>query len=212
MQLKDFMEENFPDTELKPALFYHWDIGIRFELGLEWKRGEDYPNNPYVLECYEKTIALFEFLHSPIEDIFVVMDINDLDKKKKLKPQLKNLSPYINKTMRFKLKHQEFPESLSEESGEETCNINRFILKCKTTDLNYRSLLKAVCNQDLGLKPSMSHNIYFINIQRKTIFHVYDDRGCDLLAASSDAIKDVYRRYNDWILDYDRSKIDRIFE
>lgn len=106
------------------------------------------------MECYEKTIALFEFSHSPIEDIFVIININDLDKKKKLKPQL-----------------------------------------------NYRSLLKAVCNQDLGLKPSMSHNSYFINIHRKTIFHVYDNRGCDLLAASSNSIKDIYRRYNDSFLD-----------
>ncbi|MBQ0141043.1 MAG: DUF3885 domain-containing protein [Kurthia sp.] len=62
-------------------------------------------------------------------------------------------------------------------------------------------LLKAICNYDLGLKPSIHHNVYFINIHRQTIFHVYDDRGCDLLATFPETIKDMYHKYNDWILE-----------
>ena len=73
------------------------------------------------------------------------------------------------------------------------------------------SLLKAICNQDMGLEPRIFHRVYFININRKTIFHVYDDRGCDLLATSSATIRDVYSRYNDWILDYDRPEIEKVF-
>ena len=69
MQLKDFMNDNYPNLELGPALFYRWDIGIRFELGTEWKSGYDHPNNPYVLRCYKRAITLFESLHSPTEDI-----------------------------------------------------------------------------------------------------------------------------------------------
>jgi len=29
MALTNFMNENFPNLELRPALFYSWDIGIR---------------------------------------------------------------------------------------------------------------------------------------------------------------------------------------
>ncbi|MBD3108934.1 DUF3885 domain-containing protein [Bacillus sp. AGMB 02131] len=52
---------------------------------------------------------------------------------------------------------------------------------------------------------------YFININRKTIFHIYDDRGCDLIAASADSIREIYEQYNDWILDYDRHRIGQLF-
>jgi len=34
----------------------------------------------------------------------------------------------------------------------------------------------------MGIKPKIYHDVFFINIKKETIFHVYDDRGCDLLA------------------------------
>ncbi|MES1046754.1 DUF3885 domain-containing protein [Heyndrickxia oleronia] len=211
MQLNEFMHKNYPNLELRPPLFYSWDIGIRFELGVEWKRDYDYPNNPYILRCYKRAITLFESVHSPTEDIFVVMDVNDFDKGKNLKHQLKNFLLYVKKPLLFSLKYQELPYIFPEDDEEGTYKTHRFTLKCKTSDFKYVSLLKAICNQDMGLEPRIFHRVYFININRKTIFHVYDDRGCDLLATSSATIRDVYSRYNDWILDYDRPEIEKVF-
>ncbi|WP_370684765.1 DUF3885 domain-containing protein [Marinilactibacillus psychrotolerans] len=51
-----------------------------------------------------------------------------------------------------------------------------------------------------------------MNANKDTIFHIYDDRGCDLLATSRDGIQKMYEEYNDWILDYDREGIDNIFK
>ncbi|OCA92991.1 hypothetical protein A8F95_02380 [Bacillus wudalianchiensis] len=205
------MHENYPNLELRPPLFYNWDIGIRFELGVGWTREYDYPNNPYVLGCYKRAITLFESQHSPTEDIFVVIDVNDFDKGKKLKHQLKNFSSYVKKLLLFSLKHQELPYIFSEDDEEGAYKTHRFTLKCKTSDFKYVPLLKAICNKDLELKPRIFHRVYFININRKTIFRVYDDRGCDLLATSPATIRDVYNRYNDWILDYDRPEINKVF-
>ncbi len=212
MQLTDFMNENFPNLELRPPLFYSWNIGMRFELGVEWKREDDYPNNPYVLGCYQRAITLFESMHSPTEDIFVVLDVNDFAKGKNLRRQLKNFSPYVDKSLLFKINHQVLPYLFPEDDEEGTFKTHRFILKCKTADFKYVPLLKAICNQDLGLKPSIFHRVYFINISRKTIFHVYDDRGCDLLATSTETIRNLYKRYNEWILDYDRPRINQVFK
>ncbi|MCM3453870.1 DUF3885 domain-containing protein [Heyndrickxia oleronia] len=211
MQLNEFMHKNYPNLDLRPPLFYSWDIGIRFELGVEWKRDYDYPNNPYILRCYKRAITLFESVHSPTEDIFVVIDVNDFVKGKNLKHQLKNFRLYVKKPLLFSLKYQELPYIFPEDDEEGTYKTHRFTLKCKTSDFKYVSLLKAICNQDMGLEPRIFHRVYFININRKTIFHVYDDRGCDLLATSSATIRDVYSRYNDWILDYDRPKIEKVF-
>ncbi|WP_058005442.1 DUF3885 domain-containing protein [Heyndrickxia sp. FSL K6-6286] len=211
MQLNEFMHKNYPNLELRPPLFYSWDIGIRFELGVEWKRDYDYPNNPYILRCYKRAITLFESVHSPTEDIFVVIDVNDFVKGKNLKHQLKNFRLYVKKPLLFSLKYQELPYIFPEDDEEGTYKTHRFTLKCKTSDFKYVSLLKAICNQDMGLEPRIFHRVYFININRKTIFHVYDDRGCDLLATSSATIRDVYSRYNDWILDYDRPEIEKVF-
>ncbi|WP_342042123.1 DUF3885 domain-containing protein [Bacillus sp. OTU2372] len=206
------MNKNFPNLELRPPLFYSWDIGIRFELGVEWKREYDYPDNPYILGCYKRAITLFEDLHSPTEELFVVMDVNDFDKGKNIRHQLKNFSRYVEKSLLFRVKHQVMPYIFPEDDEEGTYKTHRFSLYCKTSDFKYIPLLKAICNQDLGLKPNIFHRVYVITINKKTIFHVYDDRGCDLLATSPKTIRDIYEKYNDWILDYDRNEIDKVFK
>ena len=211
MQLHDFMRENYPNLQLRPPLFYSWDIGIRFELGVDWKNEYHYLNSPYVLGCYKRAITLFEALHAPNEEIFVVMDIHDLKNNRNLKRKLKKFPRYVNKSLLLKLKHEALPYIFPEDDEDGKLITHRFTLKCKTSDFNYIPLLKAICNQDLGLKPRISHSVYFININRKTIFQVYDDRGCDLLATSPATIKDIYETHNDWILDYDRAKIDKVF-
>lgn len=55
------------------------------------------------------------------------------------------------------------------------------------------------------------HRVYFINLNKKTIFHIYDDRGCDVIASAREDLMGIYTRYNDWILDYDRERINRVF-
>lgn len=69
MQLNNFMREHYHNLQLRLPLFYSWDIGIRFELGVNWKSEYDYPNNPYVLGCYNRAITLFEAIHTLNDEI-----------------------------------------------------------------------------------------------------------------------------------------------
>jgi hypothetical protein len=115
------------------------------------------------------------------------------------------------KSVLYRLTHKTIPNPFSD-NEESDDQLHRFTLKCKTSNLRVVPMLKAICNNDMGIRPSIPHRVYFININRKTIFHVYDDRGCDLIAAMTEAIREVYNKYNDWILDYDRSQIDRVFK
>ncbi|WCR25026.1 DUF3885 domain-containing protein [Paenibacillus thiaminolyticus] len=43
------------------------------------------------------------------------------------------------------------------------------------------------------------------------IYHLYDDRGCDVICADVDPLRPLYEEFNDWILDYDREKIEALF-
>lgn len=53
--------------------------------------------------------------------------------------------------------------------------------------------------------------LYFINIKKETIFSIYDGRGCDLVATNKESIEEINHFFNDWILDYDRSRINQLF-
>ena len=213
MLLKDYMNENFPNLELRPPLFYNWAIGIRFELGVGWQGEYNYEDNPYIQGVYRRAVTLFESLHSQDDEIFVVVDVSDFGNGKSYKHKARIFSPYVyEKSTLYKLKHAELPYIFPEDDEDGKYKTHRFTLTCKASDLKSIPLLKAVCNQDLGFQPSTYHRIYFINSSRKTIFHVYDDRGCDLLATSPETIRNIYQTYNNWILEYDKDKIDKVFK
>lgn len=158
-------------------------------------------------ESIKEAINLFKSLHLDDEEIFVVANVNDYGDKK-----VNIFYPFVrDKDVLYKLKHKVIPYVFPEDDEEGRYITHRFMLRCKTSDIRYVPLLKAICNQDMGIRPSIFHDIFFININRETIFHVYDDRGCDLLGKSAETIRDIYNKYNEWILDYDREEIDKVF-
>jgi Domain of unknown function (DUF3885) len=210
--LNDFMKENFPNLELRQPLFYSWKNAIRFELGVEELR--DYEkDNLYLENVYKRAITLFKSLHSNNDEIFFVANVSDYGYGITLKHKLKIFSKYVKKkSVLNKLTHTTMAFVYPEDDEVGDCKTHRFTLKCKTDDVKFVPLLKAICNQEMGRKTSIIHEVFFININRGTIFFVYDDRGCDLLSVSQEEIRDIYNKYNEWILDYDRDVIDKVFK
>lgn len=96
---------------------------------------------------------------------------------------------------------------------------HRYIIPCRKTDLRYAQLLKAIIYEDfqhpstiLKNEQEAGYDIYFINNSKELIFHLYDDRGCDVLASSKESLHKLYKDYNDWILEYDRKEIGHLFK
>ena len=212
MLVDEFMCEKFPDLELRPPLFFSWEIGIRFELGVNNSGVSIHENSLYLPGVYKRATTLFKFLHAQNDDLYVVVDVNDFADGETFKHKLKIFSPYVKeKSVLYRVKHKTIPYIFPEDNEDGKYKTHRFSLKCKTSEFTYIPMLQAICNQDMGRQPKIFHRVYFINISRKTIFHVYDDRGCDVVATSADAIRDVYHKYDNWLLEYDRVEIDKVF-
>ena len=185
MRLNGYMLETFPNLELRPPLFYNGDIGIRFKLGVNYDYNNIYENCPYLEGVYNRAITLFQSLHSKTDDIYIVVDVNDFADGETFKHKLNIFSKYVKeKSDLFKLQKNTIPYVFPEDDEDGLYKTHRFTLKCKVSDLKYIPMLKAICNQDMGIKPSIFHRVYFINVNKNTIFHIYDDRGCDVLATS----------------------------
>lgn len=212
MRLKEYMLETFPNLELRPPLFYNGDIGIRFKLGVNYDCTNIYENCPYLEGVYNRAITLFQSLHSKTDDMYIVVDVNDYADGETFKHKLNIFSKYVKeKSDLFKLQKNTIPYVFPEDDEDGVYKTHRYTLKCKVSDLKYIPMIKAICNQDMGIKPRIFHMVYFININKNTIFHIYDDRGCDVLATSPNTIRNMYHTYNDWVLEYDRNKIDKVF-
>ena len=73
--------------------------------------------------------------------------------------------------------------------------------------------MHALINTDFRIRsPAISGECYFINKSKEIIINLYDDRGMDVIATNKNKLKDLYHNYNQWILDYDRDKIDKLFK
>ncbi len=212
MRLKEYMLETFSNLELRPPLFYSWAIGIRFKLGVNYDYNNIYENCPYLEGVYNRAITLFQSLHSETDDMYIVVDVDDYADGETFKHKLNIFSKYVKeKSDLFKLQKNTIPYVFPEDDEGGVYKTHRYTLKCKVSDLKYIPMIKAICNQDMGIKPRIFHRVYFININKNTIFHIYDDRGYDVLATSPNTIRNMYHTYNDWILEYDRNKIDKVF-
>ena len=77
-----------------------------------------------------------------------------------------------------------------------------------------RKLLREIVKAEIDSTSieNLVSNVYFLNSQKDALFHLYDDRSADVVAADKRILRPLYESCKDWILDYDREKIDLIFE
>lgn len=189
-----FLERYFLNLKLMPGLFYSWEPAIRFELG------DPNENNhmKYIAGSYERAAALYNNLQRPDDECIIVMDVLEVDLKRK------NLTSFLNRSQHFRI-------TMTTYELEEIL-FYRFEIACKAEEISVLKLLRAVVHSDLGEKPNIPHRVYILNKRTQTIFHVYDDRGCDVLGSDVEMLRPLYEQYNDWILDYNRDAITHVFE
>ncbi len=219
--LYQFMKEHFDNLPLRPPLFYSWEYGIRFEISMPWVQHECKNN---LQQIKERSIGIFDRVFYDPDEVLLVTDVhceqnNTILQQKPTKVYQKYMK---DKRIRQQLHHQVLPSVfLEDEDGEdyEDMVTHRFVLCCKKSDIRYKPLLTAISYEDFphptrilkGIRGTYI-DIYFVNITRKIIYHLYDDRGCDVIASNKEDLRSLYEELNDWILDYDREKINKIFK
>lgn len=213
-ELNKYMKEKFNNIELKGALFYDAQIGIRFEIGWEGFRISD---KSYIEYVYVRSIMLFEELFSKDTDIYFVVNFHEdfeniqwRDKKEELKNNLKKY--FNNKMVGNKIEFIKIPYIYYDDASDDDMYTLRCVISCKIKDINYRKLLKAIGNHDIGIYPKFDGEVFFVDKNKDIIYYLYDDRGLDIVANKTSTLEPIYKRYNSWILDYDRHRINMIFK
>lgn len=216
-----FMKEHFNSLTLRPPLFYLWKYGIRFEIAMPWMEHEDKSN---LQQIKERSTGIFNKVFNEMDKMLLITDIhcekNDTFLQKR---PTKVYQKYIkNKEIVKKLQHRVLPSVfLEDDDGEDYIDMvtHRFVLSCKKNDIRYNQLLTAISYEDFphpsrilkGFRRN-DMDIYFINVSKKMIYHLYDDRGCDVIASNKEDLRPLYEDCNHWILDYDREQIDELFK
>lgn len=206
--LDDFLNRirnTFGKKIIEPGLFYKWPIGLRFELG--GNECEDDTNQLYTQRFYQamyRSKTLLEHVFEPNKSIIIALNIYTKKKNKlQSKTQLKKLEQcgFV-----LPVKHHFSYEPF--ENGY-FCKI---LLSEKINSTNVHSILWAIISNEIGIKPTAEIMAYFIDLDSGIVAHPYDDRGIDIVANSKEALDSCYMKYKEWLLNYDRKKIDAIFK
>lgn len=206
-----FLDTNFKGLKIRKPLFYSWNFGLRFDLQVGKTNTEE-----YFKEVLNRTSTIFEATFDNSDNVFMVfMDY-------KYKRRKVRLSNFVFKQIE-NLKKSEISYSKEKRLYEKNDKFdirNVAICKLTTNRINYKSILSAIGNTDfLSRQPRLdqkgiftSKEVYFININKKLIFHMYDNRGLDLISTNRETLRHIYQKHNNWILDYDRENIDNQFK
>ncbi|WP_224930666.1 DUF3885 domain-containing protein [Bacillus safensis] len=209
-QTNSFLKSHFPDLVLTPPLFYGWPFGLRFEVA-DWSLGKQ----SVVLEkAGDRALEIVKYAFDPEDEMLLVTDVYTEHEHELTKRKLLVYQKYVRRQVRNRLRHElltyVWPEL------DEPLTLERLTLKCRLQDIRLRLLLQAICREDFYapnqiMKGKLQYEIYLINLSKHMIFHLYDDRGCDLIAAEPERLRPVYEGLQHWLLDYDRPQMDRLF-
>lgn len=209
-EYRQFLRDHFKRLNLRAPLFYSCDFGLRFDLQIGETNTEKYFQN-----VIKRATTIFQNAFDGSDNVFLVL-IDYKYKRRKIR-----CSNFIFKQIQdLHASEINFSKEIRLYDPRDKFDIrNLAIIKLKSGRINHKTLLRAIANQDFPSRfPRLEYNhiisnkeIYFININKKLIFNMYDDRGLDLVASDIETLGPIYENHKDWILDHDRTQIEKLF-
>ena len=199
-----YIDTNFPNLTS--------ELHLRFELGEPYKNGTDERINQVVTRVntlFEEVFKPDDFIYLYIKDWCVTEDIMFG----------KNTTEYLYDLLNKQNIEEETLFDIDEDYDElkgQTIEIkNEYKVKfvySRLKFISYKEVLEGIGNYEQGREPSIGESVYFISTEKDIIFHMYDDRGCDVFGLNKDTLVPLYHKFRKWILDYNRIEIDNAFE
>lgn len=200
-QLFQYINEKFPNLS--------HDIHLRFELGEPHENGTD----ERIQQVVYRVTALFEHVFDP--DDFVYLYIEDWESEDIM---FGNTTPnYIYELLSDHQFEEQTVVDVEEDEdplGNPIQVVNERKLKITYSQIRsipYQKILEGIAHYEQGREPKIGQRVHFICPEKDIVFLMYDDRGCILYSDSTDKLRSMYVKYNDWIVDYWRERIDSIF-
>lgn len=202
------------NIKLERPLFYNNPFGLRFEIGPAdigiWANQEERQlNEEYFNIALERARGIFNAAFTPSDNISIAYQIFS-DGRRKIKKNCYLLRQIRKPKEILFSKHRE----IYSENFNYKCEYwHRATIHGLTTeDININKILLALINIDFkSRKPSMLGECYFINHTKGLVLYLYDDRGMDVVALKRETLLSLYKSHNEWILNYDREKINQMF-
>jgi hypothetical protein len=205
-EVREFLRVHFNNIRLESPLFFKSPYGLRFDL-----QDREVATEEYFRESVSRAKVLFEHIFNENDNIlFYLRDFKW--KRRKLR-----FSNYCFRKITELSKDEIEYHTLNYGNNNSEMN-NVGLIRVLRHRINHSDIFEAIANKDFSITPGLDQygflsdkKVYFINLDKQIIFHMYDDRGLDVIAGNRDALIPTYIKFKDWILDCNRDKIDETF-
>lgn len=198
-------------TELKHPIFYNSLVGIRFKIGgdesvyLNDAHSEDLIANPaYISAAFDRAKSIYVNLTHKPNILRIDCYPNECSVNKEVQ--------MICRVGNLPIPHEQVVKSFQWDEDNETVSQLQLYWDLEKIPFSPDRLLEEIIKADIAGYNGFVSNVYFADTYNSVLFHVYDDRGADLVATDTELLRPIYEKFNSWILDYDREKITAIFK
>ena len=194
----------FPD-----AMFYQTPFGLRFELG-----GDQSMGPLRFMQAVDRARAVATALFSRSETLVAFVSIYGEERT------TRRHSTAIQQLERIGFPHPfgsaaKVPQKDQEYIAEFGGDLFRHWYAAKFTNdaAAVSALLWASVAREMDIRPKAQclDTIHIADIQKRLALTVYDDRGMDVVGPNGPTLSSLYRKFNAWLLDYDRAEMDAKF-
>jgi len=203
------IQEQFGFQEPPHGLFYSYDRALRFELGGE-KFGTDRPMRRFA-QAHERAKAVSQTLFGNSSKVYVLLSSYGMEKpeKKRLKPL--KLCGIKRRKIQYLCRKPQHDDGHIAEFGSDVFR-HWDIAKLEDRRVISEILWLGIASE-MAIEPSFhgSLSAYFVDISKGLILHVYDDRGMDVIATEDAPLKELFTKYQPWLLENDLPEMTAMF-
>ncbi|WP_214629725.1 DUF3885 domain-containing protein [Paenibacillus agaridevorans] len=210
MSIQEYIDECLSDIQFEPPLFYNSKFGIHFELGLPYSWIDD---ETYFKIVKERAQSLFSAIFKESSSMYVLYvsfeTLEPLDAY--IEGEVDFSTTFFYESTKSDVEEFKVEEVYDEETNELFGYTKSYGVLCTLEDIDYKSILGVLggfSNED-GM--FISGRVYFIEPKSNIVYHIYDNRGLDVVSPNKESIFYLYREFNQWILNYDKEQIDKTF-
>lgn len=195
--LRDELRRVFGENGLQQGLFYHHAPALRFELS----QGGSYI--AMFTQAYDRARAVLDAAFAESGEVTVVLSEFGGG------PLLAHLAAFRS-LRRCDVDLPRTFEAWTEQVDDEWHAERAFFAFRRPKDALLEFLWGALA-VDIGIRPRLEFRVHLADPERGIVVHPYDDRGMDVVGPNHAVLRDLYTRFNPWLLDYDRERMDGFF-
>ena len=138
-----------------------------------------------------------------MDDVLVVVNSYPHETNKVVYPNF--FKRYVKEQ---KLKYSLYLHEFQWQFDDDNLFVQQMTLLCKASDLKLENLLKTLIHEDFhSLQPRLrkahclyAPDVFLINVKTNCIFHLYDDRGCEIINANKELHNKLLETFRGWEL------------